>query len=355
MKYIFIAICFLFVVDSAIGQTKDTVITYYKFSLSPFGRRVKTADSADYVRIIYPDHASKLHDIREYYIDGTVKLMGTIDLNANEYIYTYVGDFISYYQNGKKQSISHFTNGQKVGLEYLFRPDGQLYSVKNCGTKNAMYNDDLCWEFYDLNGNMICKNGNGKWIIYDEDFKTILISGDVKNGFKEGEWKGFDIVGDTINYVFNYKKNIIISGRGYDKTGKVYPFKNVNEEPTYKRGNLFDFLTDLNRHLILPKDINGRKMNIDTAHISFIVEKDGSVSNMEPLGNVNPQLKDALNNAIAKCGDWIPNRYYGIPYRTWFMISLKAKETVTLSSVSKRIDYKGNIIQDSQHDKISVQ
>ena len=159
-----------------------------------------------------------------------------------------------------------------------------------------------------------------------------------------GEWQGYDILEDTVKYNGNYNMGSLISGFGYDKKGAAYPFKTFEGPTVYKRGDVFAFLTDLNRHLILPKNEKGKKINIDSVHISFIIEKDGRLDDMEVTGGKNAELETALNEAVKKCGEWAPCTYYGLPFRSRFVVSLKIKEYFDSIMSFKRVDFKGDII-----------
>jgi hypothetical protein len=361
LKVVFILACILFGVNIAKGQNTDTVVTYFKFG-KVLSQKVNTVDSADYIRILYPDSVGGLYSIREYYTNGVPKFMGDIDTRKRKFPVEFVGDCISFYPNGKKQSFAHYTDGKKLGMEYIFRPDGHLYAVKKWVFKYIIYNDDFYWECYDKDGNAICENGNGRWVIYDTDFKNIILRGNVKNGYMDGIWQGAEVIGDSIRYSLNYNKSLLISGIGYDRTGKAYPFTSLSEEANYKDSNIFDFLSDLRKNLKIPKDLNGKRINIDTVHISFVIEPDGHVSQLELLGNANSNLKEAINAAITKCANWTPNKYYGVPFRTWLVTSLKIKEEYNTTTKeeylttthTKTIDYKGNIIDFVKPDNSSV-
>jgi hypothetical protein len=232
------------------------------------------------------------------------------------------GDCITYYENGRRESISQYKEGYKDGLEYLYYDYGALHCVmKHIFGSSIAYDETLKWDCYDAKGNMISKDGNGKWIIYDGS-KNVNLEGQVINGYMEGDWHGGEMHHDSIKYIYKYKKSVIISSTGYDKTGKPYPFNKEIELANYK-GGLTAFIQIFRNKLNIPDGLDGKKMSIDTTHISFIVEKDGHIDDFETLGNVGQELSNALAKAISKCPDWAPSKYYGIPYRTKIMLPLK--------------------------------
>jgi len=345
VKYIFTAICFLFIVDSAICQTNDTTVSYYKNYPGNAPQEVLSADNADFVRVVYPDSSANIYNVLEYYNNGTKKFIGKVEGRPdNGYSLQLVGDCIGFFANGKKKYTAHFTDNRILGMEYFFYPNGRLYAVKKWVYNNPLFNNQLFWECYDNNGNKICENGNGSWLTYNADFSDVIFSGKVKKGFMNGEWKGYDILEDTVKYTGMFNMGDLTFGAGYDKKGAAHPFKNFNLQTGYKRGGLFAFLDDLNRHLILPKDATGKKMDIDTVHISFVIEKDGRLDELKQLGTGNDQLQAALNDAVKKCGEWTPYMYYGMPYRSSFITLLKPKVDLEGPVTIKMVNFKGTLM-----------
>jgi len=345
IKGAFALISFLFITISAICQTGDTTVSYFKNYPGFLPKKVITADSADFVRIVYPDSGSNLYSIIEYYANGKKKFIGKTEQRPGDiYLPKIIGDCIGFFPNGKRKFTAHYDDDKILGLEYFFYPNGQLYAVKKWFYNNAIYNSEMNWECYDENGNKICENGNGSWLIYDDDFSNIVFSGEVKKGLMNGEWQGYDILEDTIKYTCKYNGGALTSGLGYDKKGTAHQFKKFIVSTTYNRGGLFVFLDDLNRHLVLPKDAKGKKINIDSAYISFVIEKDGRLSELKLIGNTNDQLQTALDDAVKKCGEWLPIMYYGIPYRSFFVTSLKPKFHDDGGIRFKTVDFKGMAI-----------
>jgi len=336
------------------SQSRDTIIVYYK-NYADYPRQVSTLDSADYVRFVYPpDSSDNLYNISEYYKNGVLKFIGKLDAQSKTNTLLLKGSCVSYYPTGKKQNIAYYEDGKKVDLEYFFRPDGTINYVKKWIAQAWDYsNSELLWKCYDDKGNQICDNGNGQWIIYDAECKNIILRGQIKNGLMDGEWHGFAMSDDSIKYVCKYNKGECISAISYSN-GVTYSFSTDKEIPTYRGGDMFKFLYSLKAHLKLPNDVNGRKINIDTVHISFIIEKNGKLTHLEAIGDAGPKLNNALNLAVAKCGDWVPSKYFGVPLRTAVIVSLKIKEGFKYADMYARsIELKGQILDFSKPGDLS--
>lgn len=320
------------------------------------GFTVRTFDSAAYyVLILSPIPPDNDYNIQEFYKNGKIKLIGKGDASANSMKTGSVlldGECISYFQDGKKSSVCHYSRGYKEGIEEMYYPDGSLYcKVKH--TINEQFRiggEDIYLDCYDLKGTKICDAGNGKWLTYDDSCRYVLQAGEIKKGYKEGDWSGKVFTPDTIRYVYRYRRSVIESSLGYDKKGKSYPFGNVFEQATYRNGPLV-FLEVLRNRIKLPNDTNGKKMSIDTMHISFIVERDGKLSQFGVSGNADPQLKEAIFSALKKSNEWTPSKVYGIPFRTRVILPLSEvsgwnTKYKKFESYQKQILYREEIVKD---------
>ena len=124
----------------------DTAFFYYKTNYFGHIRKVSTLDSADFVRaILAPDPGESFFNVKEFYRNGKIKFIGKTDpdvLNADPKktgVLFLTGDCINYFPSGKRQSITHYSRGQKDGDEYLFYPDGRIY----CYLKNRFKKGDF--------------------------------------------------------------------------------------------------------------------------------------------------------------------------------------------------------------------
>ena len=329
-------IIFLFT-ETALCQKKDTTYIYYKLSsINNSFYKVSTIDSADFIRILCPaNQAKNIIPVTQFYSNGKVNFTGSYDLSIynGSKIAVLKGDYISFYPDGKKQSFLHYTNGFKDGVGYFFYPNGKIY----CSRKYAkdLPPDGSYWDCFDNNGSQICEEGNGQWITYDGTFKPIL-QGPVKNGLPDGEWHGKTFEADSIKYTYVYKKGKFISGKGYDKFENQYSFKNFVDESSVK-SNPFKFIEKLRANFKIPNNANIKKASLDTALVSFTLEKDGRFTNSEIIGNNDPALRQALQNALNKCTEEKPKRYYGVPLRSKITISFKDISKTTLSSYNYTI------------------
>jgi antitoxin component YwqK of YwqJK toxin-antitoxin module len=322
IKYLLLFFLFSVLVFGAAAVPIDTAVMFFNRS----GQTVRTLDSAAYYMLILPPTPDDArYNIQEFYRNGKIKLIGKSDAHENSMrtgIVRFEGECTTYYPNGNKSATIYYKMGYKDGQEYLYYPNGNVLSViKHVQGSSAIFDKNFFWDCYDDKGNTICKEGNGRWITYDDSCKYIQYGGPVKNGLMEGTWTGKIFQPDTINYTFVFKNSRVQSSTGYDKNGKAYPFTNEYERATYRSGPLV-FLERLRNRIKMPKDTDGEKISIDTMHVSFVVERDGKLSQFEISGTVAPQVKAAVFAALEKSNEWIPSKVYGVPFRTRVILPL---------------------------------
>jgi len=339
IKYFLSLIITISIVNTAFSQKSDTTILYYSYQ---FGKahRVPSAGEADYFRLILPPdpNDNERRNVKEYYKDGHIKLITKL---TNDYLVSdfdhFDGDYISYYPNGKRQSVAHYTDGVIDGLEYRFYPNGRVY----CTIKHeAMGRHFLFWECYDTLGNQICKEGTGRFIdrIENHGYPNINFEGKVVKGNADGEWHGNTETMYSFRFNVRYKNGKLVSGTGYDKLGTQYPFNKDMVGAAYKK-TVMEFVEDLNENMKRPRDANGKKISIDTYHLRFIVEKDGQLSHLDVPETKDTLLRVAIVSALKKCYPWTPTRILGIPVRTEIIVPLKKVDRAEPNFYSTRMTF----------------
>lgn len=99
------------------------------------------------------------------------------------------------------------------------------------------------------------------------------------------------------------------------------PFFFVEVMPSFKGGGLDKFREWVGKRTNYPQAAVERKLR-GTVHLTFVVEKDGSVSNITVIKGVDPLLDDEAVSAIAQSPKWTPGLQRGLPVRVRFTIPL---------------------------------
>lgn len=306
-------VTFIFLISgiSCFAQKQDV------FFLKNDGSYVNHRDSADYIRIMKEPAAGSVYfGVSEYYLDGKVKLVGE-SLLPN-YV-RFEGTCVSYYPNGKRSAVNTYKSGGLTGIQYEFFPNGKLYIVEThtLPTPNLPIPQITITSNYDSLGKALVENGTGHFIRYDKDFKYVAEEGDLKNGLKEGEWKFKE---DSVTAVELYKDGKFISGTS-NLNGDIKNYTVDATLPTFK-GGPENFLRYLGESVRYPpsdreKNVQGRVV------VSFIVEKDGSLSNIKAIQSVSPDIDAEAVRVIKNSPKWIPGTKFGRPVRASYIVPIK--------------------------------
>lgn len=310
------------------AQKQDTV--YYLMKNT--GEIANSKDSADYIIQIAQRNDSsiqKMYMVKEFYMDGKIKLISQAITNTPWPIFR--GNSIEFYDNGHKKHVESFNSDSTLEEEYNYYPNGKLYTIIEHVHSKIDYtkiNRDSIDNLYiknnqfkqcnDSTGNILAENGNGKWMFFDSDFKHVTDYGQMLNGYQEGEWHGQS--GDTAKYVCTYHLGKVISGTGYDKSEKKYPFTKLIIYPTYKGGvDLFyRFLARNIRYPAIDKEnnVSGKVL------ISFIVEQDSTLSNFKIIREPSVTIGNEVLRVIKLSSPWIPELRYGIITRYKYTVPI---------------------------------
>jgi TonB family protein len=304
-KAILIFIFGLLIFQTAHAQ-KDTVLYYMKNNY-----QLAKKDSARFVLFILPPDTvdgKHVYPVKEFYTNGKTKLIGYSSTNAyNDLIME--GSCMSFFSNGARQNISNYKNGYLIGDIVMYYPNKKLYAIETM--KNMKQYSVAC---YDTTGNALADNGNGRWVVYDDDFKHKTLEGMIKDSLRDGEWHEF--VNDSARYVIIYKNGEFISTTNPNPARDRVIFAAVEKEPEYK-GGIAMFYHDLDRVIVYPavdreNNVQGRVL------LTFVVEKDGTLTGIHAISAPSKTTEAAAIDAIKKLPPWMPGLQGGRQVRVQF-------------------------------------
>lgn len=114
------------------------------------------------------------------------------------------------------------------------------------------------------------------------------------------------------------------TGSGGGGNGGTGIYSSVEIMPKFKGGDINKFREWVQKKTIYPEiaTINGIHGKV---YVSFIVEKDGSVTNVKVVKGVDPLINDEAVIAVESSPKWTPGRQRGIPVRVSYIIMLDFK------------------------------
>lgn len=294
------------------------------YFLKDDGRYVNLKDSADYIRIVRePDSGMVLYNVLEYYLNGNLKFVGkssTIDPIKLE------GQTLSYYPNKKKKQVATYEKGHILGAVYDYYHNGKLYrAVEYVDNQNhsmelkSMGKEEIVHTVYDSTSVEVVKDGNGHYQVYDTEYKTVEEEGDVKNGKREGIWKGTSNKGKT-TFTEEYGDGKFIKGTSTDESGNSKNYTVKEALPTFKGGESA-FARYLSESMRYPprarnKGIQGR------VTLSFVIGKDGSLTDIKVLQSIDPELDAEAIRVIRQSPKWNPGLQHGVPVKVAYTMPI---------------------------------
>lgn len=317
---LFIFVSFLFF--QTVSAQKTAASFYY---LQNNGRVLSTIVGADFLLEILPPDTSvdkNLFVVKEYYPDGKIRYISNSKTRKLTVIDPKFPDFykpvlqgacISFFPNGHKMKIENFEDGDQVGDETEYYPNGKIYC-----TKTRTLNEKLiCDECRDSTGKVLVQNGNGKWLTFiDESFKN-YVEGNVSNGLEEGEWYGKR--NDTVDIVYLYKNGELKSCANIDKSG-LKTYTKVEVYPEFA-GGIDAFLKYIGHNIHYPavareNNTQGRVI------ISFVVEKNGSITDVKVARGIGGGCDEEAARVITLSPKWKPGMQDGKPERVAYSVPI---------------------------------
>ena len=293
-------------------KAKTQQVFYFKNN----GQKVPTVDSADYIRAInVPDSGSTLFGVVEYYRNSKPKLMGkssTIDPPVFE------EQCVTFYSNGKRESVLSYSGGVLVGTGYLFYPSGKLHASLEYDTvsNKPLEERSRIISCLDTNGTALVTNGNGRYVDYNYITGTITEEGPVKNGKPDGEWHG-SYPSEKVTYTDTYSNGKFVSGNCVTGSGTRYTYTSRQQPPEFKGGDAA-FISYIKKKFKYPTTLKSKSA---PGVLTFSVDKNGKVGQGRFLGNITPEINNTIVAAINSSPNWKPAIQNGLPVASSWIVS----------------------------------
>ncbi|WP_158622436.1 energy transducer TonB [Pedobacter sp. KBW06] len=303
---------FLFLLFAGLHTTAQTE-TQKIYFLKNSGVYVKDKDSADYTRTVTdPVAGSSVYQINDFYLNGNKKRTAQAIMNKRM---VYEGPYVTWYKNGNQQQRGNYVNDELEGEQHTYYPDGKLYVTKVYSKEGTPAQQSVYIKTVkDLKGKNLVRNGNGKYVIYDEDFKQVTDQGNVKEGLNDGLWTGKNLK-RQFSYAESYDKGKFLSGKSTDEKGKIYAYTKLVTDPEFVGGHaaLSKFL---GTHIRYPEKCQEAGIE-GTVFLKFTVLKTGEIRNISVLKSIHPDLNAEALRVVRLFAPWKPGYYRGIAEDTF--------------------------------------
>jgi TonB family protein len=194
----------------------------------------------------------------------------------------------------------------------LYYPNGTLYCRKSYITTATGQPQQKFIECRDSTGKVLAENGNGYWIIYNNNFTRSREEGRVVNGLRDSTWT---ITVDNKDIKATYKDGKIAPR--LNSAGEEI-FTAVEQVPLFP-GGLEAFSRFLSKNIVYPdgariNGIHGRVI------LSFVVETDGTLSDIKVARGIGGGCDEEALRVMKFCPLWAPGVQNGKPVRVAYNI-----------------------------------
>lgn len=251
------------------------------------------------------------YQIEEYYKSGHLKMSGVSVDNIN---FKYFGLVTRYFENNTVASKTLYKDGQPNGPYFSWYPDGtkevegEFISDKFSEHKEVVLKIN---QFWDESGIQKVKDNNG---IYNEVYPKFFATGAIKNGLKNGTWSGTDKQ-FKISFSENYADGKFISGISTDENARKYTYTEIHQRPSPKKG-VQHFYNFVGKKFKIRDEANGRII------LSFIVDKNGEIGEIEILKGINSKLDNEAIRVVNSYNDWQPGKMRGVNVRVLYSLPI---------------------------------
>ncbi|WP_035645716.1 energy transducer TonB [Flavobacterium sp. ASV13] len=272
-----------------------------------------TADNYHYIRLIekyYSDEKSYV--FKDYYKSEKLKAIGhTLDKD----ILKRDGQFISYYENGKKKSTVTYVNNKKTGREFNWYENGDIKSEFEYFELKDKTTDYKINNFWNTQKEHTVIDGNGDYTYKDEYSEE---SGKLKNGQPDGIWTGKHFK-KKLSFSENYENGKLVSGITKDSLNIEHPYTEIRQQPAPKKG-INSFYSYVGKSMNIP--VEARNTVYGKIFLTFIVDEEGNLVEPKILKGLGYGLDENAIKIIKEAKKWNPGIYRGIPVRVLYSLPI---------------------------------
>jgi hypothetical protein len=223
-----------------------------------------------------------------------------------------VGDYNYYYENGNKKRTEHY-NKKKIGKFEEWYENGSKKQEGEYFEANDYFEKYKLHQYWDPNGKQTVIDGNGFYESFD---KKTFESGNIKDGLKDGLWKGKNLKGKILKYEETYKTGVLVSGISTDDENMEHKYDILESVPVPKKG-MKDFYEYIAGKYIKPREYDNVRGKI---YIQFVIDKEGKITEPKIVKSLDPVLDQEAIRVITSYPKWIPGKQRGLNVKVFYSI-----------------------------------
>ncbi len=243
-----------------------------------------------YMEGAYKDDSCKIEhgDFRWFYSNGRLRSQVTYSDGNRE------GLFLSFHENGMLKDSVYYSKGKKTGVGLSFHSNGYLADSTN----------------FDGNGNGVQVN------FYDEGM--LHFAGHwMQDTLKKGRWKYYHRNGNLMAIEeFDAEGNKTLLNC-FNEKGVLLDTALCSPKAAYVDKNKYRRYLEKSLQSLVDKKAKEGISGSFTVMLRFLVNTDGSISEVTPLTNYGHGIEDEVVKVFKGSPKWVPGRQFGRLVRTY--------------------------------------
>jgi TonB family protein len=266
-----------------------------------------------YIRVIEDYFSEKdSYIFKDLYKSNVLQMVGS---STTKDVLKQEGQFIFYYENGKKKTLVNYSKAKKIGKEYNWYENGNLKSEIDYFEKpinNVAFKVNHYWN---LQNEHKVVSGNGEYQVSNKYHEEI---GQIKNGFYDGIWTGKN---KKPYYTFTerYENGKLVSGTSTDSLNTTHSYKVIYQNPLPKNG-IDDFHNYIRNTMYIPPA--ARNKISGKIYLSFIVDPEGNLVEPKLAKGIGYGIDESAIDLIKQAKKWNPGVIRGVPSRILYSIPI---------------------------------
>ncbi|MHC8949736.1 TonB family protein [Sphingobacterium hungaricum] len=265
--YYFLIVLFVLSTHSSFAQ--DT--TYYD---STKNKKVKSKTKAEYYDVVeYGDDKKSTKTIRFYSIDGTLltKYVYVNDRKKRQFLKNGINQ--DFFKNGQVKEEETYVNGLLEGKTKKWYESGKIY--------------------------------------FEIDYVKNLKDGQLLVWYEDGKPKRID----------TFKEDKLIEGKCFDENGQEIAHFDFYINPEYP-GGIINARRYIANNYKYPRSAITDKLK-GTIKVLFVVEKDGSIADVEVEEGLSPDVDDEAIHVVESMKNWRAGMMDGKPVRVKYRLPIR--------------------------------
>lgn len=236
------------------------------------------------------------------------------------------GISFEYYEDGSLKEKGPYVKDKRLGYFTSWYPDGKKHKTTEYLEEERKVND---WyeidyriiDYWDSTGVPLITKGEGTCRCYFvEERKTFVREeGKVVDGYRDMYWTGY--VSDTLLFKELYEGGKFV--KGVRSFPEKYSYNKIVEQASFTEG--IDAMSNFLMGNLRYPAVSRRKGHQGSVFVQFVVEKDGSLSDLKIVKGVSPEIDREAIRVVNSMPPWTGGRVRGRLVKSRFVLPLKFK------------------------------